>query len=98
MPKPRSSQISLEATPYYHCISRCVRRAFLCGFDHVSGESCSNKEIAERWHLLFKGTRLSQKFLRDEDISEAEWIYLRKSLDEWRSRLMSISWFMWAIN
>jgi len=29
MPLPRYSQISLIATPYYHCISRCVRRAFL---------------------------------------------------------------------
>ena len=43
MPKPRSSQISLEATPYYHCISRCVRRAFLCGVDHVSGESYEHR-------------------------------------------------------
>jgi len=38
MPKPREQQISLEATPYYHCVSRCVRRAFLCGTDHQSGQ------------------------------------------------------------
>jgi len=36
MTKPRSQQICLETSRYYHCTSRCVRRGFLCGFDDYS--------------------------------------------------------------
>ena len=43
MPKPRKSLIAVESTPYYHCVARCVRRAFLCGVDSVSGHSYEHR-------------------------------------------------------
>ena len=46
MPKPRYSQIALSATPYYHCVSRCVRRAYLCGSDQLTGQ---NYEHRRQW-------------------------------------------------
>ncbi|MGL6348272.1 MAG: transposase [Aeromonas sp.] len=39
----RSRQISLQDTPYYHVVSRCVRRAFLCGDDAHSGQSYEHR-------------------------------------------------------
>ncbi|MEM9070461.1 MAG: transposase [Myxococcota bacterium] len=38
MPGLRSERLDVEATPYYHLMSRCVRRAFLCGRDPHTGK------------------------------------------------------------
>ena len=56
MPQPRKSQISLIDTPYYHCISRCVRQSYLCGIDKHSGQSYEHRRGWVEERLLFLAT------------------------------------------
>jgi REP element-mobilizing transposase RayT len=53
MPQARKNQISLIDTPYYHCVSRCVRRSFLCGTDKYSGQSFEHRRGWVEARLLF---------------------------------------------
>lgn len=144
MTKAREQQVCLDATPYYHCISRCVRRAFLCGHDDLSGKSYEHRrqwledrilklagvfaidicayavmsnhyhvvlrvdrdqalawsdlEVVERWHSLYKGNLLSQRFIRGEALDKAESRVLQDIIVNWRERLFSISQFMQLVN
>ncbi len=61
VPKPRFAPASLEATPYYYCVSRCVRRDFLCGSDQLSGNSYEHRRqwieaklARASWHLCLR--------------------------------------------
>ncbi len=144
MPTPRKQLVSLVDTPWYHIVSRCVRRSWLCGVDPYNGidyshrrewvvsrikqlvdayaidisayavmsnhthlvvcvdqarsKTWSDEEVVERWHKLYHGNLLSQRFAKKEPLSEAERKLLQERIDEWRQRLSSISWFMAALN
>ena len=147
MPKPRKSQISLQDTPYYHCVSRCVRRTFLCGKDPFTGQSYEHRkqwvedrllflgsvfaidicafavmsnhthvvlyadaaqaaswddeEVLNRWHKLYSGTLLTQRFMRKatrSQMTEAELNTVSQTIDIYRKRLFDISWFMRGLN
>lgn len=145
MPRPRKTLIAVESTPYYHCVARCVRRAFLCGQDSITGNSYEHRrgwledrllelpkvfaidiaayaimsnhyhvilhintdraklwsdyEVVARWHQLFNGNVLSQKYLKNEgELSKIELLVFQEIIDEWRCRLQDISWFMRILN
>jgi hypothetical protein len=42
--------------------------------------SWSDKQMVRRWNRLHRGTLLSQKFMRDESLSESEWISLKETI------------------
>ncbi len=44
MISPRSQLVDPEAPGFYHCISRCVRRVFLCGEDEQTGRSFAHRK------------------------------------------------------
>ena len=137
-----NQQICVEETPYYHVVSRCVRRAFLCGQDKYSGrsyehrrgmiverikylssvfnidilayaimsnhyhivlkvnstKSWSNKQVLSYWSELFGLNILCSRYIKGEDLTNAEMQMVLKDIEEYRKRLMSVSWFMKLLN
>lgn len=61
MPQPRYRLVDTQTTPYYHCISRCVRRAFLCGYDRSSRKNFDHRK---QW-ILDRIKELSSIFAID---------------------------------
>ncbi len=44
MTTARSTLIDPSSTPYYHCMARCVRQAFLCGEDHLTNKNYEHRK------------------------------------------------------
>lgn len=54
MTRPRSHIAPLHSPGAFHCVQRCVRRAFLCGVDRYSGQSFEHRRdwIEQRIRLV----------------------------------------------
>lgn len=54
MTQPRRTLIDPKETPYLHCVSRCVRRAFLFGDDPLTGRNFDHRRqwIVDKLSLL----------------------------------------------
>lgn len=50
----RRKQVCLSVTPYYHCVTRCVRQAYLCGFNEDKKRNYNHRRqwIEDRLLLL----------------------------------------------
>ena len=59
----RREFIVIEDTSYYHCISCCVRRAYLCGEDFQSGQNFDHRKV---W-LVERINFLASVFAIDEE-------------------------------
>ncbi|AVP99116.1 transposase [Ahniella affigens] len=46
MPQARERTVPTNCSGYYHCVSRCVRRAWLCGYDKVNDK---NYDYRRQW-------------------------------------------------
>ena len=68
---------------------------------HINTHECKSSsatDIAKKWHSLFKGSDLSQRFAKGEPIEPYEQESLDTLIDSWRFRLQNISWFMKVLN
>ncbi len=68
---------------------------------HINAERAkgwTDTEVIERWHRLYTGNFLTQQYLGGKDLYEEQLKVIAELATEWRERLMSISWFMRALN
>jgi len=66
--------------------------------DQEQAKSWSQTEVIMRWHKLYKGTLMTNKFIDGEHLIEVEQEIVAQTAEVYRNRLMDISWFMRNLN
>jgi REP-associated tyrosine transposase len=76
---------------HYHVVLRV---------DTEEAIALSDEAVLQRWQMLFSGNMLVSRYLSDKqgDMDAAEKDKVREIAQEWRGRLMDISWFMRCMN
>ena len=68
---------------------------------HVDADAAttwSEREVIERWTTLFSAPLLVERYLKNQNNAEATDKKAREIIEQWRSRLTDISWFMRVLN
>ena len=143
MTRARNEIVDPSVTPYYHCISRCVRRAFLCGFDKLTRKNFDHRktwvverlallshtfamdvfayavmsnhlhclvrintqeanewseaEVITRWKKIYSIPYLVEEYQKG-NCNAAQSRQAQRTIETWRERLSSLSWFMRCLN
>jgi hypothetical protein len=66
--------------------------------DKDLADNWSMEEVIKRWHQMYQGTLLSQKYQRGDALSKSELISLEETVAIYRQRLYDISWLMRNLN
>ena len=61
-------------------------------------QSWDTSTVIEHWYRLFKGNLLVDKYLSRDVLNQAEINAINDCVNEWRKRLMDISWYMRCLN
>ncbi|MBX2859470.1 MAG: transposase [Cellvibrionaceae bacterium] len=61
-------------------------------------DALSQKEVAQRWSCLFKGTILFQRWLNSDALDQMQSQAVADEIEKYRGRLSDLGWFMKCLN
>ncbi len=95
MTQARKTVVSKEETGVYHCMSRCVRRAFLCGEDSYSGRNYEHRREWVRERLESLSGLFGVEIFSYAVMSNHLHVVLRvrpERVDQWSADEVAVRW------